>query len=400
MTVPSVRGTLDHAPLARLLGDALARRSTGTLELRAPDGTTALLVFDHGSLANIRVPTPPMFLGAVAYELGMLDLERLNASLMDLARTKRPHGTLLVAQGVLTEEQRDTALVEQARRKIHALFSWSGTTTFAFHPDFDGLVGWGGGGRPRVDLRPSIWYGVREFPPTKEIEATMGSGGRASFVLARGADLGCLGLAPDELVVSECLGVRSLTLEELARLAALGVRKTELLLYFLLLVGAAERREAEVAPPVSRPAPRTSGFVPTTTPRPSAAPDPSAAAKLSARAYVAMRAGDMELAESLCAKADEADSQEVDHTSLRIWMGALRPAGQTPEATQRAIVALSRIIALHDSAHAHFFRGQLYKRAGRLAEASRDFHAVIELDPERADAMAELRLYAARRQRA
>jgi lipoprotein NlpI len=61
---------------------------------------------------------------------------------------------------------------------------------------------------------------------------------------------------------------------------------------------------------------------------------------------------------------------------------------------------LSRIIERHDEcAHAHFFRGQLFKRIGRHERAASDFRSTLEHDPKRMDALAELRLYVSRRRR-
>ena len=63
-----------------------------------------------------------------------------------------------------------------------------------------------------------------------------------------------------------------------------------------------------------------------------------------------------------------------------------------------AIAELGRLITRHDhSANARSFRGQLYKRVGLMVEAALDFQVALELDPNRIDARAELRLYMARR---
>ena len=465
---PSLRGTLAGEPLARLLAAALAQRSTGTLQLQAPDGIVSEIVVARGELAKLRAPKPNFYLGSIIYELGLVGLEELNSSLHEVARTKRLHGALLVEQKHLTQAQLAQALVEQSRRKLHALFGSPKETAFAFFPNYDALAGYGAEDWPRADLRPSLWFGIREFPPLAQVEAVMGATRGVRFTLARTAMPDRLGLEPDELTLAECLGAKPLDLEELARLGALDRRRTELLLYFLLLTDSVERERAISVPPASVPPAsvpprrdsliRESGPQPTSTPpfastppqasappssrsnptpppfkesgsqptfrspslpatafasnrpgpgslpptsvrTPSGAPaypsgvmskvsprggmprDPVAAGKLSDRAYAALKAGNLELAESLCNEAHQADSHEVNHAALRVWLSALRPEGQTPEATKQSIVMLSRLIALHDeSAHARFFRGQLYKRVGRMAEAANDFRTALELE--------------------
>jgi hypothetical protein len=44
-----------------------------------------------------------------------------------------------------------------------------------------------------------------------------------------------------------------------------------------------------------------------------------------------------------------------------------------------------------------WYRGQLYKRIGKLSRAMRDFRYVVERDPRHVDAQREIRLYNMRR---
>jgi hypothetical protein len=414
--VPSVRGTLASDPLARLLAVALGPLPTGTLELTSPDGVVSEVVLVRGALAKIRVPRPTLFLGSVAYELGHLSAEQLNASLLEIARTKRLHGELLVGTRLLTQEQLTHCLVEQMRRKLHALFALPPETAVAFFPSHDALSGFGGDDWPRCDIRPSIWYGVREHPPAPHVARVMSAAAGARLRLADASDPRAWGLDGDELALAEALRVRPLLLEEIAALGPLDKRRKTLLVYCLSIAGCLERHAAHearresgtraAAAPPSQPAPSSrpirhaSGVMAKAVPPGGPPPDPEAAANLAVRAYAAVQAGKLGLASALCDEAHEADPAEVDHAALRIWIGALREGGQTEEATLQAIGALNQLIVMHDeSVHAHFFRGQLLKRVGRMSDAASDFEAVLELDPSRRDAHAELRLYDARRMR-
>jgi cytochrome c-type biogenesis protein CcmH/NrfG len=63
-----------------------------------------------------------------------------------------------------------------------------------------------------------------------------------------------------------------------------------------------------------------------------------------------------------------------------------------PDATSDAIAALGRIIASRPGhERALLLRGRLYKRVGRLREALRDFEAVLEENPDSAEATSAAR---------
>jgi tetratricopeptide (TPR) repeat protein len=468
---PSLRGMLAGEPLARLLAVVLGPAPTGTLELRAPDGVESQIFFVRGELAKVRVPKPPLHLGSVIYELGYITVDQLNTSLLDVARTKQLHGALLLRRGIVSQEQLQQCLVEQTRRKIHVLFASPPETQFAFFPGFDALTGFGGDDWPNCDPRPSIWYGIREYPPVTHVTNVLTGAHGALLRLSRAADPRRFGFDDEELVVAERLRDRAMTLEELLQGSPMGRRRTELLVYCLLLTGSLEQhrartqpppesgrqpilssrsipaapvsRPAQAAGPLSRPAPpsapasrpasaptsrpfsaapppvssripgaspttfrptpphaHTSGVMPKVSPRSGPAPNRASATKFCEAAYAALQAGKVDLADLLCEKAHGEDGEELSHKVLRVWIRALREEGQTEEATRQGINALSRLIEMHDeSAHAHFFRGQLLKRLGRLKEAALDFKSALELDPKRLDALAELRLYVARRRR-
>jgi tetratricopeptide (TPR) repeat protein len=260
-------------------------------------------------------------------------------------------------------------------------------TVFEFSPYFDALVAFGGTDGPRCDLRPFIWYGIRASAPLWHVDAVLGAADRARLRLSASEDLKSLGFDDEELAMAEGFRGKAQHVAELT--AGPAAARKELILYFLLLMGAIAREAG--APKQAQSGVRTKVA-------PVAAPaDPEVAAKFFDRAYLASQAGKLDIAQILLREGLEADPDHVGLASLRVWLRALRPDGQSELATQRAVAEMSAIIGAHDEcAHAHFFRGQLYKRLGRHERAASDFREALQHDPKRVDAQAELRLCATR----
>jgi tetratricopeptide (TPR) repeat protein len=386
---PAVRGTLSSDPLARLLASLAAEGATGTLELLLPTGATAQLLLVQGELAKIKTPTP-LYLGAIAYELGLASADDLNKTLLDVARSKRLHGAVLLERGLINEKQLRHCLAVQAARKLHDLFTSPLETTFEFHPYQDNLASFGGGDGPRCDLRPSIWYGIRAFPPMWHVEAVLAATMPSRLRLFASENLQSLGLDDEETLLAQTFRGKAKTLAEFtAGTSPNEQKRRQLLCYFLLLMGSLVREAAAPKQAESGVRQRVASY--------SAPPDAEAASKLFERAYLASQSGQVEVAEALCRHGLEVDPAHVNLASLRVWLAALRPDGQSELATQRAISDLSAIVGAHDECvHAHFFRGQLYKRLGRHDRAATDFREAVRHDPRRADAQAELRLCVSR----
>src|SRR5262245_23587468 len=111
---PSAVGTIASRPIVHLLVYARNRRLSGTLEVRAADGRSGVLELWRGRIDASRTRTSPAvaYFGAVAYELGVIDTATLDATLLEIAKSKRLHGEVLVERGAITAEQRDTVLTE------------------------------------------------------------------------------------------------------------------------------------------------------------------------------------------------------------------------------------------------------------------------------------------------
>jgi tetratricopeptide (TPR) repeat protein len=401
---PSAKGLLATTPLAALLAEAHVRRYTGTLALASPRGARSFIVLAEGQLWKARAAEPGDYLGAIAYELGLIDTQQLDATLADIATSRGLHGAVLVSRGLLKPEELAHVLSVQTKRKVQRAFR-SDASAYELLDGFDALEGWGGADWPFGDPRPAIWSGVREAPPLEHVRrAAEGAKGR-QFRLVPSTNLGRLGLLEEEISLAECLRVRPMSVEDLRRTTLLDSARTDAFFYFLQLMGlllpASERPVAQPPQPRSRPAPPTSGTMrrfPSDVPVPLAS---DGARRGFLAAYAAVTAGNLERAHDLCREALAADPEEADTVALAIWVDVLRAVEPAPDDVRRAIDALTRVVVRATRAeHAHFFRGQLQKRLGNAVQAARDFRRVLELNPERHDAEAELRLYAARRKKA
>src|SRR5690606_4350987 len=113
------------------------RRLTGRLELTSNDDRHAAIALWRGRVTAVETRPlgmcPGGFFGAVVYELGFIDSQTLDATLLEIAKTKRLHGEVLIERKAITAAQRDEALVEQLHRKVHHLFSFPETTAYAFY---------------------------------------------------------------------------------------------------------------------------------------------------------------------------------------------------------------------------------------------------------------------------
>ena len=107
-------------------------------------------------------------------------------------------------------------------------------------------------------------------------------------------------------------------------------------------------------------------------------------------AEAALERGENAEAAELARKALAAEPTNLEYAAVVAWTGAL---ATSKEAIPLAIAKLN-VILKEDSqcARALLYRGRLYKRVKRSAEALRDFSAVLELNPKHSEAAMEVRL--------
>jgi tetratricopeptide (TPR) repeat protein len=281
---PTASGTLAKTPLLHLLLYAMDKKLSGTIELFAPDKRSAVLLFAEGEPTKVRTSDPVAYLGQVLSELGLIDEERLNRSLAELAKLKvvgpKLHGALLIETGAIDLAKLRAGLAEQIGRKLRHAAGMPADTAYAYYDDFDALGGWGGRDSAGVDPIPYLWGMLREYTPWEHVNAALAKVAASPLRLARGADVARLGLAPEETAAAELLRLRPLRGSELAKAASLNERTAQLLAYLLLVT-----KQVDVLPPVdsmppasrrtSSPSPPISMGLKPAASRPSASPVPA-----------------------------------------------------------------------------------------------------------------------------
>jgi len=113
-------------------------------------------------------------------------------------------------------------------------------------------------------------------------------------------------------------------------------------------------------------------------------------------AETALQRSDLKMAERLAAKAAESEPDQVEYAALLVWIRAAKATSAA--GTVEAIDAL-RALLEKDPANERvlLYRGRLYKRAGKLREALRDFDAILAANPRHAEAASEARLIRSRK---
>ena len=115
-------GNLQTIPLPVLIAHILDERLTGMLHIKS-EGNAHWIYFEEGFPAGIHAPLSQDFLGSVLMEMGILDDDGFNESLMIMAKTKQLQGEILLKTGKITEEQLEHALSLQLARKLAKTFS-------------------------------------------------------------------------------------------------------------------------------------------------------------------------------------------------------------------------------------------------------------------------------------
>ena len=232
----SATGTLATRPLVHLLVYSRNRRLTGRLELHAAGDHHGYIDLWRGRIHDARNVPAVAYFGAVAYELGHIDTQALDATLLEISRSKRLHGEILVERGSLTPLLRDQILAEQICRKVHHMFSMPPTASFAFYdarPTFE---------EPPFTLDPiqPAWRGLRDHPPLESVREVLGRYASSSLRLANEGPIAHAGLDADEAAVCDALMWKPMSLPQLRATSRLPNERLELLLYLLVITKCAE----------------------------------------------------------------------------------------------------------------------------------------------------------------
>lgn len=423
-------------------------------------GMRGEIVLHEGRIARVTCDERAPYLGAILYEQGAIAGEVLDRSLAEIARTKKLHGQVLLEAGVITQSQLDAALAEQSYRRVHLMFAWPGSTTFALRDGIDDVVMGRDASRPAIDAWRAVWRGTRAYPPLEHVSRSLDriAGDVQITDLASAARLG---LDDDEHELAERLAHVPIPVDALMAASPLGAVRTRALLWCLALARAlsatatrplsplelgpagirARARDIEHEDPwrvlgLPRGAPleaaRAAYFRLARQWHPNRLPRELLEVREDCRAvfaaiadahrtirdlYVDREAGHAHApapaptlrdADEALAVGDRARAIEIasavarggvhgpDARALVAWCQA-----QEGGDADRAIAELDRILGGDpDCVRALLYRARLHERSGRDELALKDLRRVLRIDPRHADAGRDLRLLSLRTARA
>ena len=229
-------GKLAETPLAHALIYVRNKRLSGVLELRASTERHACLMFWRGLVvSSMTTPTIARF-GTVVYELGFVDGETLDSSTRESAAKKRPQMDILIERGAITLAQRDAVLAEQARRRVHHLFTMPPSTTFTFREGSPSSA------EPAlaVDVLAPVWRGLCDFPPDECASDVLGRLGDQPLKLVSEAVIERAELDPAVIALCELLASKPMSLAELRAASKVPLKRVDLLAYLLVITKSVE----------------------------------------------------------------------------------------------------------------------------------------------------------------
>jgi curved DNA-binding protein CbpA len=244
-----------------LLAQILEKNLSGTLHIESGESKTWAW-FDQGFPAGVNIPNSEVYLGMVMRELGLIDDETFNESLMIMAKTNKLRGQVLLEMGKINQEQLAQALSVQLMRKLTELFNiHSGSYRFAEGETIPGRM------QPfRVHPYPVIYNGIKNCYQTEELEIILGDllSGKACRVSEQFAGRqGLLELPSDEQADVGLLQEYRAP-EEFVKEAASGETSAMMLLLMLHCCGMLEIADGSSAkaikpiePPPPKPQPKT-----------------------------------------------------------------------------------------------------------------------------------------------
>jgi curved DNA-binding protein CbpA len=256
LPAPTATGSFARTPLPHLLVYAHDRELTGTFEFAGPEGPVAIVLFIEGQPTKARTPDAQIYLGRILFELGILGEEQLEALLPRLLEGTELHGQVLIAEGLITEEQLELGLRAQLVRQMKWLVHLPQETTYAYYDSFDGLASYGGDGHVGIDPFPVVWAGIRDAPPWEHVHLGLTSLGTARIRLTSLADTLRFSFDKSERATLELLRHDALRVYDLTEAETMAPRLVQLLVYCLLVTKQVEVvTEAKSIAPVEEEAP-------------------------------------------------------------------------------------------------------------------------------------------------
>jgi hypothetical protein len=236
--VSHATGTFADLPFAHALVYVRAKRLSGVLDVRAPGQRHAWIVFWRGQVVSVTTtPTVARF-GAVVYELGLVDGDKLDATAETSARERRPQADILVERGIITPSQYRQVLEEQMRRRVHHVFTFPRSTVFMFREGRTSAT------EPAVaiDVLAPVWRGIKDFPPDDRVREVLDAVGDRPLEIVSESALERAELSGAEARACSALAERPQTIAELRATSTLPPERIDLVAYLLVIARCAEPR--------------------------------------------------------------------------------------------------------------------------------------------------------------
>ncbi len=432
---PSAKGTLATTPMVHVLVYMLDHSLTGSVLFQEPGNIEHVMYFRRGAPAKVCAGRMVAPLGEELTSAGLISGDRATESLEAAKRLGVLFGEYLVGERTISRGELATALEAQIVRKVSRLVNMPPPTTYVFYKDTNLLDGWGGEGVVACDPLNSILASVRHWHDRARIRATLGKIAKQPLVLHDVTSLGGLELTADEAAALAVVREERPSLSVLLHRKVADDEAVSSLVYMLAVTrqlafpgqkaGPMLFQNTSLRPPpttpTSPPSPsrsdkplsvqpvRTSQPVPSSQgrPPPVSVPVPrppelkadldmaDAENALEAMtdfrmAETALQRSDLVTAERLAKKAALADPDQPEYGALLAWILAM--SGR-PGVIESSISRLNAILKEDTTCEtALLYRGKLFKRADRKADALRDFDAVLQVNPKNREAASELRL--------
>lgn len=180
-TQPTTEGTFSKTPLPNVLLYAREKRMTGSFVVRNPapspegaedDGVgESIVVLEQGSIVAVELPRFSQSLAWVLHELGMLTDDAFVKAQQALDAPAAQEIPTLLRLRAADPTTLETALREQFRRKVAALFG-NAQGTYSYYAGVDLLSG-EGRAKTAEDVFPVVWRGLQSAPPSDDALAAV-----------------------------------------------------------------------------------------------------------------------------------------------------------------------------------------------------------------------------------
>ncbi len=392
-TGPPPEGTLDDFPLPVIFSHALAHRLSGSLVLKGPYGDD-VVVFADGAPSRIRTAKMIAPLGEMLVRLGVIADVDLQAALFRAQSARAKLGKQLVAESLVDRRVLLRALREQILLRVRSLAALPPETTYEFHSNTDLLEEGAQTNQVTCDALAALHAFVRAWPERRRIDDALAPFENAVVRLHPMATIDRFELEDGERAVLARVAGATLTHSDLFKSSVAPERVIRALLYTLHITHhlddgtGVEPLDAE--PPSNpiaslRDSKLNVGIDPLRT---SSTIKTLGAADDHREAEALWRAGSLEAAEVLAARAVERDPQP----NYKALLGVIIAQQGGRSNYKRGITLLNETIQMSPgNDKALVFRATVLRDAGRIDAAIRDWRAALSANPANAEAKVALR---------